>query len=230
MESMFDLFYAFFIGIFHVTELIMAWFISHIGLLVSLIWFIAVGKVTLWIIAKMLWPVAKPLSTAPRKPILGPPDGMNKEAWVIRELTKLPEIIAQAELEAEHQWRVENDEHDECSKCAAKKVAERPAKIPSAAIMPQKKVTACDPPRLAVRVQRAPYIFHEMIVHPHPILDRVDIVDEFGPNGEYVCVHKGIPSVIPKEPFNFVGETIAIVRVRAGATSILDTDITSIER
>lgn len=50
----------------------------------------------------------------------GPPPGMNKEVWVSRELGKIENIIAEAELEAEHQWRIENDEHDDCAKCKAK--------------------------------------------------------------------------------------------------------------
>jgi hypothetical protein len=254
-------------GIFQIPVLVMVWLGRHVNLFLSLIWFMVVGKVTLWIIAKMLWPVAKPLSTVPSKP-LTPPNGMSKEAWISKELAKLPDVIREAEIQAEEDWRKEHGESDpepkpeaesnsfktkhECINCHSPfwtssgvevfwPEERRDEQLKEALsdkwsgdgqsvafeVGKQRKVTACDPPRLAVRVQRAPHIFHEVIVErPHPLLDRIDIVSELGPDVEYVCIHKGIPGIGPVAPYNYVGGTIAAIRVGAGATSILDTDIT----
>jgi hypothetical protein len=39
---------------------------------------------------------------------VGPPEGMSREAWIIQELNKIPDVIRQAEVEAERQWNQEN--------------------------------------------------------------------------------------------------------------------------
>src|SRR5215207_1030695 len=46
-----------------------------------------------------------------------PPDGLSKEVWVSRELGKIEQVIAEAELQAEHDWRIEHGEHEGCKKC-----------------------------------------------------------------------------------------------------------------
>lgn len=121
-------------AIFFTMSRFIIWIPQHLGFLLD----IAIGYLFILVCFKVAKVVGL-LFLGPSSPSTklfiataksaGPPNGMSKEAWISQELTKLPDIIAKAELEAEHEWRIENGEHEGCPKCKPKKEFGVPARL-----------------------------------------------------------------------------------------------------